>query len=51
MEMVINLANVMHGKDYWTEGRTVQHMGLAGLSVKDIRHHVAGIDQTHAEGA
>ena len=51
MEMVITLANVMHGTDYWEEGRTVQHMGLAGLSVKDIRQRVVGIEQNSAEGA
>lgn len=50
MEMVINLANVMHGKDYWKEGRTVQHMGLEGLSVKDIRQRVVGIEQNSAKG-
>ena len=43
MDMVISLANVMHAKDYWKEGRTVQKMGLAGLSVKDIRQHVVGV--------
>jgi opine dehydrogenase len=51
MEMVINLANVMHGKDYWKEGRTVQHMGLAGLSVKEIRQLVVGIEKNSTEGA
>lgn len=49
MEMVINIANIMHGKDYWKEGRTVERMGLAGLSVKEIRHRVAGIEP-RAEG-
>lgn len=44
MEIIINIANVMHGKDYWKEGRTVQHMGLAGLSVKEIRQQVVGIE-------
>lgn len=50
MEMVINIANVMHDKDYWKEGRSVQHMGLAGLSVKDIRQRVVGIEQNSEEG-
>ncbi|MDI6775147.1 MAG: NAD/NADP octopine/nopaline dehydrogenase family protein [Verrucomicrobiota bacterium] len=44
MEMVINLANMMHGKDYWAEGRTVERMGLAGMSVKAIRQLVVGIE-------
>ncbi len=44
MEMVINLANVIHGKDYWAEGRTVDHMGLAGLSIKAIRQLAVGVE-------
>lgn len=43
MDLVISLANVMHAKDYWKDGRTVQKMGLAGLSVKDIRQLVVGV--------
>jgi opine dehydrogenase len=50
METVINIANVMHDKDYWKEGRTVQHMGLEGLSVKSIRQRVVGIEERPAEG-
>lgn len=50
MEMVISIANVMHGTDYWTAGRTVERMGLAGLSVKDIRQRVVGIEPTPATG-
>lgn len=50
MEIVINVANMMHGKDYWKEGRTVQHMGLEGLSVKDIRQYVVGIEQNPDKG-
>ncbi|MGQ9698747.1 MAG: NAD/NADP octopine/nopaline dehydrogenase family protein [Armatimonadota bacterium] len=37
---IIHLANLMHGRDYWAEGRTVERLGLKGLSVKDIRHLV-----------
>ncbi len=43
-EMLINLATVMHGKDYWSEGRTVERMGIAGMSVKAIRQLVVGIE-------
>jgi len=39
---VIHLACVMHGVDYWAEGRTVQRLGIAGMSVKDIRLLVVG---------
>ncbi|MFH0920998.1 MAG: NAD/NADP octopine/nopaline dehydrogenase family protein [Fibrobacterota bacterium] len=44
METIITLANGMHGKDYWADGRTVERMGLAGLSVKEIRQLVVGIE-------
>jgi len=50
IEMVITLANVMHGRDYWNEGRTVETMGLAGLSVKEIRQRAVGIESGIAEG-
>lgn len=34
---IIHLANLMHGCDYWQTGRTVEKMGLAGLSLREIR--------------
>jgi len=47
---IIHLASLMHGCDYWAVGRTVERLGLKGLSVKDIRHlvlegHVHTADQ------
>jgi len=42
IEAVIRLASVMHGVDYWAEGRTVARLGIEGLSVKDIRFLVVG---------
>jgi opine dehydrogenase len=50
MDMAISLANVMHGTDYWKEGRTVQKMGLSDLSVKEIRQLVVGVTQNPGEG-
>ncbi|MBM3313682.1 NADP transhydrogenase subunit alpha, partial [candidate division WOR-3 bacterium] len=44
IELVIRLASVMHGRDYWQEGRTVERLGLAGLSVEEIRRLVDGND-------
>ncbi|MBP7933421.1 MAG: NAD/NADP octopine/nopaline dehydrogenase family protein [Phycisphaerae bacterium] len=41
---VIHLACVIHGVDYWAEGRTVQRLGIAGMSVKDIRLLVVGAE-------
>lgn len=37
LRMLIHLASTMHGRDFWAEGRTVEKVGLAGMSVKDIR--------------
>lgn len=37
LRMLIHLASTMHGRDFWAEGRTVDKVGLAGMSVKDIR--------------
>jgi opine dehydrogenase len=35
---LIGLAGLMNECDYWREGRTVERMGLAGLTQKQIRH-------------
>jgi opine dehydrogenase len=40
MKVIIHLANLMHGCDYWQTGRTVEAMGLAGLSLKQIQRLV-----------
>jgi len=37
LRTLIHLASTMHGRDFWAEGRTVDKVGLAGKSVKDIR--------------
>lgn len=42
IKAMIQMASVMHGVDYWREGRTVERLGLAGLSVKGIRFLVVG---------
>ena len=44
IEMVIDLANAMHGTDYRKEGRTVASMGIQGMSVKEIRQLAVGIE-------
>ena len=36
--MIIELGSLLHGKDYRSEGRTVEKLGLAGLSVKEIHN-------------
>lgn len=40
IDSMIHLASVIHETDYWGEGRTVETMGLSGLSVKQIRQLV-----------
>lgn len=37
---IIHLASVVHEIDYWTLGRTVDRLGLAGLSPAEIRRRV-----------
>ncbi len=37
IDAMIQLASLIHETDYWAEGRTVETMGLAALSVKQIR--------------
>jgi opine dehydrogenase len=34
---IIQLASIMRGKDFWTEGRTVEKLGIKGMSIKEIR--------------
>lgn len=50
---IIQMASAMDGVDYWKEGRTVDRLGLAGMSVKEIRFLVVGAqalpDQPGAE--
>ncbi|MHB9132487.1 MAG: NAD/NADP octopine/nopaline dehydrogenase family protein [Armatimonadota bacterium] len=41
---MIWLASTMHGVDYWAQGRTVDRLGIAGMSVKDIRFLIAGTE-------
>lgn len=37
LKAMIHLGSVLHDQDFWTEGRTTEHMGLAGLDVAAIR--------------
>lgn len=36
IEMIINLANIVFQTDFWQSGRTVESLGLAGLSSRQI---------------
>ncbi|MFA5645482.1 MAG: NAD/NADP octopine/nopaline dehydrogenase family protein [Candidatus Ratteibacteria bacterium] len=44
IEKIIDLANLMHKKDYRKEGRTITHMGLQKLSMQQLHKIVLGID-------
>ncbi len=37
IESIIRLANIILKRDFWAEGRTVEKLGLAGLTVREIR--------------
>jgi opine dehydrogenase len=39
---IIHIACILTGTDYWAEGRTVERLGLAGLSLRQIRMLVVG---------
>ena len=40
--MIIQLGSILHSTDYWAVGRTVESLGLAGLTVRQIRQMVGG---------
>lgn len=42
IDLVIRMADCMHARDYRAEGRTVERLGLAGMTVKEIRQFVVG---------
>lgn len=43
IDMIIELGSAMHGTDYRAQGRSVERLGIAGMSVKEIRQMVVGI--------
>jgi len=36
IKAIIHLANIVHRCNYWESGRTVERLGIAGFSVKEI---------------
>jgi opine dehydrogenase len=40
IDMIIELGSILHGCEYKSEGRTVERLGIAGLSVKAIHNLV-----------
>lgn len=45
IDTFIHLANLMHRRDYVAEGRTVERLGVAGMSVKEIWEMVVSGDE------
>jgi opine dehydrogenase len=41
IDSIIRLASIIHHTDYWRHGRTVEKLGLAGLSVSELTHYVS----------
>jgi opine dehydrogenase len=37
MDAVINISCVINESDYWKEGRTLEKLGIAGLSLYELR--------------
>ncbi len=40
IDHIIGLASLLHHCDYRAQGRTVERLGLAGMSIQEIRHYV-----------
>jgi opine dehydrogenase len=40
MESIIRLACIVHRTDYWRRGRTVEKLGIGGLSVSELTRYV-----------
>lgn len=40
IDMIVNLANIIHETNYWEVGRTAKSLGLKGLSISEIKRLV-----------
>ncbi len=40
IDSIVNIYNVVHEKDWWKEGRSADDLGLAGMSLKQIKAYV-----------
>ena len=45
IDMIIELGSILHGRDFRAEGRTVERMGVAGCTVKQIQQLVVGAEE------
>jgi opine dehydrogenase len=37
---IVSLANIVHGTDYWPRGRTLERLGIKGISISELHHYV-----------
>ena len=40
MDIVVNVYNIIHGRDWWKEGRNINDLGLEGMSVHQIKNYL-----------
>ncbi|NUN92669.1 MAG: NAD/NADP octopine/nopaline dehydrogenase family protein [Verrucomicrobiae bacterium] len=40
IDAIINLASMIHSTDYWRRGRTLEKLGIDGMSVSELRRYV-----------
>lgn len=50
IDSIILLGSVLHGVDYWNNGRTAESLGLAGKTLKEIRHFIIDGETAAKEG-
>jgi opine dehydrogenase len=47
IDSIINIYNVVHERNWWEEGRTAKDLGLAGLTVAQIKEYVTSGNRPH----
>ena len=40
MDAIVNIANALKSENYWASGRTLEKMGLDGMSFEQIKHYL-----------
>ena len=40
MDIVVNVYNIIHGRDWWKEGRNIGDLGLEGMNVPQIKNYL-----------
>lgn len=40
IDAIVNLASMIHSTDYWRRGRTLEKLGIDGMSVSELRRYV-----------